>query len=139
MPAKTRPQPSVEDPLAETTPQRRVWAAYLKAGYSRARFARALGVSYQTVDQWDTEQSSMSAKHLAKVADVLGISMDELWRGRVSGSETARPRDAGPPQDATLRKALVTVLRAELPSLVADAIRDVLRPARRRLERPRTP
>jgi DNA-binding XRE family transcriptional regulator len=81
MPRKTRPDPLVQDPLAESSPQRRVWASYLKAGYTRFGIAKALGVSYSTVDAWDMERSMPTLKMMQDIAELLGVPIQYLLYG----------------------------------------------------------
>jgi transcriptional regulator with XRE-family HTH domain len=78
---KTRPDPLVSDPLAETSVQRRIWAAYLRGGYTRWSFARALGVSYSTVDAWDTGASMPSVDLLRSASELLGVPINQLFYG----------------------------------------------------------
>lgn len=80
MAPKHRAAPNVADPLSETTPGRRVHAAYLRAGFTRAEFQRALGVSYVTVDNWD-KGGAIRLENLLSAAEMLGYTMDELCYG----------------------------------------------------------
>lgn len=96
---KTRPDPNVADPLSEPTVQRRLWAAYLRAGFTRGSFARALDVRYATVDSWDTGASMPSDLVVfARAAELVGFSTDELIYGhRAKGTLRLEPelsRDA---------------------------------------------
>lgn len=89
-----RPQPNIDDPLSEDTPQRRVWAAYLRAGYTRATFARAVGIRYHTLDAWDTGRSMPDLENFAIAARLVGYTADELLFGHggmasVNASESA--------------------------------------------------
>jgi len=84
MPAhKSLPEPNSADPLSEPTVNRRVWAAYLRAGYtSRADWARALGVArYQNTIEWDKETKGYDLATLARAADLVGYTIDELVHG----------------------------------------------------------
>jgi hypothetical protein len=78
----TRTLPNVLDPLSEPTIGRRLWAAYLRAGYTRASFSRALGVSYPTVDKWDIDRSIIDTVNLMEASQLVGYTMDELCFGR---------------------------------------------------------
>lgn len=80
MTPRTRPAPNVADPLSESTPGRRVHAAYLLAGFSRAEFQRELGVSYVTVDNWD-KGGAIKLENLLHAAATLGYTMDQLCYG----------------------------------------------------------
>ena len=76
-----RQLPNVDDPLSEATPQRRLWAAYLRAGYTRASFARLLGVVYHTLDAWDTGVAMPDLPRFAAAAVHVGYTVDELLWG----------------------------------------------------------
>jgi transcriptional regulator with XRE-family HTH domain len=98
-----RPQPNVSDPLSETSPQRRLWAAYLRRGFTRADFARALGVTYNTLDAWDTEARTPDLLKFDEAARLVGFTVDELLHGhgaaRSGGAALAL-------SDAAIRTAL---------------------------------
>lgn len=80
---KTRIDPNVQDPLSETTVQRRIWAAYLDAGFSRASWAEALGMSYTAVDLIDTGKVTPRLGTLMRMQELIGrFSLDELAYGR---------------------------------------------------------
>lgn len=93
MPAhKSLPEPSVADPLSETTLERRVWGAYLRAGFSRAQWGRALGIKrYQTLIELDKAERPWELNALAAAAQLVGYSLDQLYyghAGRVNGHAT---------------------------------------------------
>ena len=84
---KTLHEPNRNDPLSEPNVGRRLWAAYLRAGYTRTTFAAAIGVdrngkppTYQTVFRWD-KGGSPDLHTLARAAQLVGYSMDELYYG----------------------------------------------------------
>jgi len=81
MAPKTRPDPNVADPLSEPTVNRRLWAAYLQRGFTRADVAKRLEVSYQSVDSWDTEKTTPSLDVLVRASQLVQYSMDELCFG----------------------------------------------------------
>lgn len=75
-------RPNVLDPLGEATLQRRIWAAYLQRGYNRSTFARELGTRVATVVSWDRGDTTPHLAQFARVAELLGYSMDDLMYGR---------------------------------------------------------
>jgi transcriptional regulator with XRE-family HTH domain len=101
-----RPVPNVDDPLAESTPQRRLWAAYLRRGYTRAQFARAIECTYNTLDAWDTEQRVPDLAKFARAAALVGYTVDELLHGHNG------PRGAQAALDDSAVRALLDRLRA---------------------------
>lgn len=82
-------KPNAEHPLAESSLNRRVWAAYLHRGMNRAQFARAMGVNYFTVDRWDKGEVQTSLDMLQRASTVLRFTMDELCFG--SSAQAADP------------------------------------------------
>ena len=63
-----------------------------KCGWSQEDLAEKLGVSRQSVSKWETGQSVPDLDKLIKLADLFGISVDELVR------EEERPQPPEPPQ-----------------------------------------
>ncbi|RHR10506.1 XRE family transcriptional regulator [Pseudoflavonifractor sp. AF19-9AC] len=61
-------------------------------GLSQEDLAEKLGVSRQSVSKWETGQSVPDLDKLIKLADLFGISVDELVR------EGERPKPPEPPQ-----------------------------------------
>lgn len=78
---QTLDYPDTTDPLAHATVQRRLWSAYLRAGYNRSTFADALGVRMQTIWQWDTEKSVPTLQLFQRAAELVGFSLDQLAYG----------------------------------------------------------
>lgn len=90
--AKKYDHPDKHDPLGEPTLNRRLWAAYLRAGYDRAGFAKAMKVRYNNVLNWDHGKFVMSLAHFIRGAGLVGYSMEELVHGYArSGSSTTAP------------------------------------------------
>lgn len=90
--------------MSERTPERRLWAAYLRAGFNRASFARAIDMAYHTVDAWDRGAATPDLHHFARAAHVVGYTMDELYFGR-GGMHARRlepPTSDQPPPGATV-------------------------------------
>lgn len=112
---KTRPDPNIRDPLAEPTIGRRIWAAYLAAGYNRATWAEATEITYKTADNYDTGATLPSLEHCLLAAKLTGFSMDDLCYGhrRPHGqrSELELSRDGV--------KALLHELRASVEAIEA--------------------
>lgn len=74
-------RPNVADPMSEPSRHRRVWAAYLHRGYTRASFAKALGSTWSVVQAWDEGRATISLQMLERVRDVLGFSLEQLCFG----------------------------------------------------------
>lgn len=90
-PRKTRSDPNVQEPYSETSIGRRVWASYLAKGYTRFSFARALGVSYSTVDAWDTDKSQPSLEMIICITKLLEVPVQNLLFGPTGVPEGAAP------------------------------------------------
>lgn len=60
----------------------RTLGAFLKArGWTRAELARRVGVSRQAVSLWFREQeANLQSKHLMRLAEVLGVRVEDLAR-----------------------------------------------------------
>jgi transcriptional regulator with XRE-family HTH domain len=82
--------PNRADPLAEPTINLRVWALYLARGFTRASFARAMGVHYNIVTNWDTGRTSMSLVHFLRACEVIGVLPTELAYGNDGPPPTER-------------------------------------------------
>ena len=60
---------------------------------TQAQLAAKLGVQYQTVSKWETETSVPDTVMLPRIADALGVRIDELF-GRKTGCTNAIPDDS---------------------------------------------
>src|SRR5262245_45613138 len=79
---KTRSEPSREAPLTEPTMNRRIWGAYLEAGWNRNTWADALGMSYQGIDLIDSGKSMPQLPTLMRMQELIGkYTLDELVYG----------------------------------------------------------
>ncbi|MGC8470474.1 MAG: helix-turn-helix domain-containing protein [Acetobacteraceae bacterium] len=86
------PAPSTPDPLASAGA--RIRAARERRGLTQSGLAEALGVSRSAVAQWETERAGQIRAHLARLAEVLGVSVAWLLSGTpeseaASGDELA--------------------------------------------------
>jgi len=77
------------DPMLEPTIGRRVWAAYVRAGYNRHTFAAQLGIYYTTLQRSDAGSSQLTLPLVMRAALLLGHSMDDLCFGK-NGRAAAR-------------------------------------------------
>lgn len=96
--AKKWREPNKDNPLAEPTLNRRLWAAYLALGWTRADFARRMEVGYNLATGWDHGTHGISLAHLIKASELVGYTLDELVFGvsserRKSGGEASLNRD----------------------------------------------
>jgi transcriptional regulator with XRE-family HTH domain len=109
----------VADPLSEPTVNRRLHAAYLAKGWTRADFARRMGVKYQTVDRWDTGEFNPGLDTLFRAAELVGYTPAQLLHGRDGAGHAREPvvDIADDSMTAEEREALDLVIRE-----IADAI-----------------
>jgi len=94
---KTLPEPNKDNPLAESSLNRRLWAAYLHRGYTRADFARMLGLHYTGLYAIDVGKSGVpKLQTLILSSQLLGFSLDDLVFGHarpVGAAEVELTRD----------------------------------------------
>lgn len=79
---KNRSEPSRTDPLSEPTVNRRIWGAYLEAGFNRSSWSGALDMSYQGVDLIDSGKVVPLLATLVRMQELIGkYSLDQLVFG----------------------------------------------------------
>lgn len=118
------PRPNTTDPLSEPLRHRRIWAAYLAAGYTRREFATKLGTNYHTVNRWDAGAAAISLDMLIRASTLVGYTLDELCFGRGKQAREASPTTTAtlPPRAARAQAALSeTEIRALLDAQRVDA------------------
>lgn len=64
----------------------RIAAARREKGFTQRDLADRVGVSFQAVSKWETGQSSPDVGLLTRIADTLGMTLDELVAGRIPAS-----------------------------------------------------
>lgn len=74
------------------TVSEKIYTLRTRLGLSQEELAEKLGVSRQSVSKWETGQSVPDLEKIIKLADLFGVSVDELVR------EEERPQ---PPQPET--------------------------------------
>lgn len=67
--------------IRETTGQR-IRRLRTEHGWSQARLAEIANMTPQAIQQAETRNIDMHASTLEGLADALGVTMGELWRGR---------------------------------------------------------
>lgn len=72
-----------------------------KKGYSQEQMARKLNVTQGAVSQWETGNTAPNSNQLGLIADLFGISVDELME---------RTTTQEPPDQKKLDNALVKML-----------------------------
>ena len=50
-------------------------------GISQVELAKLLGVTRSTVSRWENNERELSAKHLIKLSELFGVSVDEILKG----------------------------------------------------------
>jgi transcriptional regulator with XRE-family HTH domain len=56
----------------------RIESARLRSGLTKTEVGRAIGKGYRKVQSWITGEAAPSAENLRKLAEVLGVTVDEL-------------------------------------------------------------
>lgn len=99
--------------LLDTPAQRLIWAREKKE-LTQEALAKLVGVRQSTIGNLETGYRK-SAKHIAKIAEVLGV--DALWLVEGKGQPTREGRAGAPATEAAPRLQFVTDEEAELLDL----------------------
>lgn len=73
-----------------------ITALRTKAGLSQGELADALEVSRQSVSKWETDASIPELDKLLRLAELFGVTLDELVKGKSLQEETDEPRPVPP-------------------------------------------
>jgi transcriptional regulator with XRE-family HTH domain len=74
------------------TPGDRLKKARQLSGLSKDQVCKAVPCGRITLWRWEEGRSEMSAAHFARLAELYGVSMDDLWFGeRRAGSGRGTP------------------------------------------------
>ena len=89
-------------------------------GYTQEEVAEKLGISNRTLSKWETDRSSPDILALPALAQLYGVTVDEILRGeRDKPQEAALPPEAQAEQQERARKARRSLLRRKLSALQA--------------------
>ncbi len=77
-----------------------------KKGMTQQELADELGVTNKAVSNWETGETFPETKQLIPLADIFGVSVDDLLRGRESAAETKSPLSA---QEQTAEKREIII------------------------------
>ena len=58
-----------------------------KVGMTREQLANEVGVTYQAVSKWENEISAPDIQSLSIIAEILGVTIDELLNGKEENNE----------------------------------------------------
>ena len=91
-------------------------AARLARGLTQKEVAYHLNLPYQNISAWERNEASPALKHLARLSELLGVSVDQLTRGRMApGGSVASLRSK------TQEEQLARIIREEVTrQLAAD-------------------
>jgi transcriptional regulator with XRE-family HTH domain len=67
--------------MSESTLGRRIWALFMREGYTKGAFAAVLGVSYGAVDNWTLGHTLPSIPTLMRIALIFEESLEDLCFG----------------------------------------------------------
>ena len=98
---------------------KRIAALRKEKGLKQDALAEALGVSPQAVSKWENDQTCPDISLLPKLADLLGVSVDELLSGKKQ--ELAQPVQLLPPEKRKDIKDMM--LRIVVDSSDGDRVR----------------
>ena len=89
-------------------------------GYTQEEVADKLGISNRTLSKWETDRSSPDILVLPALAQLYGVTVDEILRGeRDKPQEAPLPPEAQAEQQERARKARRSLLRRKLSALQA--------------------
>lgn len=77
-----------------------------KKGMTQQELADELGVTNKAVSNWETGETFPETKQLIPLADIFGVSVDDLLQGRESAAETKSPLSA---QEQTAEKREIII------------------------------
>ncbi|MBN2289938.1 MAG: helix-turn-helix transcriptional regulator [Candidatus Glassbacteria bacterium] len=63
-------------------------AARLARGLTQKQVADHLNLPYQNISAWERSEASPALKHLAKLSELLGVTVDQLTRGRLAPGDS---------------------------------------------------
>lgn len=69
-----------------------------KMGLTQDGLAQQLGVTNQAVSKWESDQSCPDIALLPQIADIFGITIDELFGREAPKAEPVEPAEPAPPQ-----------------------------------------
>lgn len=74
-------------------------------GLSQEALAEKIGVSRQAISKWERAEASPDTDNLILLADIYGVSLDELLKGENNTEKTAASTKPEPDSDTTYEKA----------------------------------
>lgn len=74
-------------------------------GYTQAELAEKLGVTNKAVSKWETGEAFPETAQLIPLADIFGVTADELLRGRATGEEKTAFDSKAPEQNSAAKNA----------------------------------
>lgn len=99
----------------------RLAAMRREKGYSQEELANKIGLSRQAISKWERAESSPDTGNLIALADLYGVTLDELVRVDVDIADDVRFEEASKEEAAETAEAAETIAAAE--SVAAAAAR----------------
>ena len=90
-----------------------------KQGLTQQQLADKLNLSNKTISKWESGSGSPDISNLPILAEVLGISVDELLKGEINKPESDTNPDV--PKDCSPRKELTPEQKKERAIIVLAA------------------
>lgn len=79
---------------------------------SQEELAEKLGVSRQTVSNWENDKAVLDAEKLAKLCTVFGVSADDMLNGEEIPQPIAQLKETVPPSERKEGKRLFSIVFA---------------------------
>lgn len=94
-------------------------------GYSQEALAEKIGVSRQAISKWERGESSPDTDNLIALANIYGITLDELLEGEKAVKKSVK-NETSPKEDKPKRKAIFgsigkSLFRFPFPLIIAAA------------------
>jgi putative transcriptional regulator len=78
--AKGKPQ-AVRQDIERSRFGRALAHLRVSRGWTQQQVGDRLGVNRNDIVRWETDRCDPSVRHLKRLADLFGVTMDDLWRG----------------------------------------------------------
>lgn len=88
----------------------KIWRLRESRNMSQEELAEKLGVSRQTVSNWENDKAVLDAEKLAKLCTVFGVSADDMLSGEEIPQPVLQDRGSTPPPKRMKGKRLFSII-----------------------------
>lgn len=90
----------------------KIWQLRERKRMSQEELAEKLGVTRQTVSNWENDKAMLDAEKLAKVCAVFGVSADDMLKGEEIPQPIVQIKETVPPAKRKERRRLFSIIFA---------------------------